>query len=110
MSQMEDRTFRLQEKTIREVVNAISPWIDIPSKPMTIKLKNTTIGTHQVTVTIEEGMVVIELKTRVAHPTRDTFIIPRDEEKIIAFSDDDMEPSEMVVGPNDDEFGPSLTR
>ncbi len=87
MNKTEDTVMKLQEKTIREIAEAIFPWIELPTKPMPIKLKNTTVGTHQIDVSIEEGMVVIELKTRVANPTPGTLSIPTGDERIIRLSE-----------------------
>ncbi len=98
----EETIAKLQEKTIREIVEIIYPWIELPSKPMPIKLKNTTVGTHQIDVSVEEGVVVIELKMRVAHPDPKTLIIPRDEEVMINI------PSIEEESPIADEIASSL--
>ncbi len=87
MNKPEETLMKLQGQTIQDIAKAIYPWVELPTKPMPIKIKNTTVGTHQVEVSIEEGMVVIELKMRVANPTPGTLSIPTGDEEIINLSD-----------------------
>ena len=101
MNKTEETVMKLQEKTIQEIAEAIFPWVELPTRPMPIKLKNTTIGTHQIEISIEEGVVVIELKTRVANPTPGTLSIPTGDERIIKLSDAGIDVfEESSVGDN----------
>ncbi len=74
---------RAQQKALVDVAELVSPWMDLPGKPLPIKVVNNTVGSAHILVSIEEGIVVLELLTRVRDPEPEVLVIPSEGEQVI---------------------------
>lgn len=74
---------KVQFAALGEIARIVHPWMEVSDKPISLKIKNETVGSSHVVIAIEEGDIIITLKTRVKAPSPEVLIIPTDEERVI---------------------------
>lgn len=80
---------RIKDETIQKVIEAVSPFIDVPESggPMPLKITNKTPQSLALNISIEHGQLILEFIPRRRTYEDDTIVVPPNEDRTLNLSE-----------------------